>query len=117
MKAPVVALKQPGNHGPHAGSICKKICPQRPQPGKYDYFEQPESYSRSGAWEFFTEDGVLAKSRGAEALNVLASPMLNGSASNVAASARKADLPAMCQWREMAEAGCLISYGPSFMEG
>ena len=22
----------------------------------------------------------------------------------------------MCQWREMAEAGCLISYGPSFME-
>src|SRR5215216_2141288 len=59
----------------------------------------------------------LAKSRGAEALNVLASPMLNGSASNVAASARKADLPAMCQWREMAEAGCLSSYGPSFMEG
>jgi putative ABC transport system substrate-binding protein len=22
----------------------------------------------------------------------------------------------MCQWREMAEAGCLVSYGPSFME-
>src|SRR3954454_23479242 len=56
MKAPVVALKQPGNHGPHPGSICKKICPQRPQPGKYDYFAQPESYSRSGAWEVFTED-------------------------------------------------------------
>jgi ABC transporter substrate binding protein len=58
MKAPVVALKQPGNHGPHAGSICKKICPQRPQPGKYDYFAPPESYSRSGAWEFFTEDYI-----------------------------------------------------------
>src|SRR4051812_47815478 len=58
MKASVLALKQPGNHGPHAGSICKKICPQRPQPGKYDYFAQPESYSRSGAWEFFTEDYV-----------------------------------------------------------
>jgi len=58
MKAPVVTLKQPGNHRPHAGSICKKICPQRPQPGKYDYFAQPESYSRSGAWEFFTEDFV-----------------------------------------------------------
>jgi len=56
MKAPVVALKQPGNHGPHAGSICQKICPQRPKPGKYDYFAQPESYSRSGAWEFFTEN-------------------------------------------------------------
>jgi hypothetical protein len=60
MKAPVVTLKQPGNHRPHAGSICKKICPQRPQPGKYDYFAQPESYSRSGAWEFFTEDQVAA---------------------------------------------------------
>src|SRR4051794_28906987 len=56
MKAPVVALKQPGNHGPHAGSICQKICPQRPKPGKYDHFAQPESYSRSGAWEFFTEN-------------------------------------------------------------
>jgi len=60
MKAPVVALKQPGNHGPHAGSICQKICPQRPKPGKYDYFAQPESYSRSGAWEFFTEDCLAA---------------------------------------------------------
>src|SRR4051794_19066901 len=63
MKAPVVALKQPGNHGPHAGSICKKICPQRPQPGKYDYFAQPESYSRSGAWEFFTEDWIVVVGR------------------------------------------------------
>jgi len=60
MKAPVVALKQPGNHGPHAGSICQKIYPQRPKPGKYDYFAQPESYSRSGAWEFFTEDDITA---------------------------------------------------------
>src|SRR3954447_23293582 len=59
MKAPVVALKQPGNHGPHAGSICQKICPQRPKPGKYDYFAQPESYSRSGAWEFFTENYTI----------------------------------------------------------
>src|SRR3954454_7600428 len=59
MKAPVVALKQPGNHGPHAGSICQKICPQRPKPGKYDYFAQPESYSRSGAWEFFTENPLV----------------------------------------------------------
>src|SRR4051794_30151252 len=59
MKAPVVTLKQPGNHGPHAGSICQKICPQRPKPGKYDYFAQPESYSRSGAWEFFTENPLV----------------------------------------------------------
>jgi hypothetical protein len=64
MKAPVVALKQPGNHGPHPGSICKKICPQRPKPGKYDYFAQPESYSGSGAWEFFTEDAKKSQNAG-----------------------------------------------------
>src|SRR3954451_14854543 len=33
-----------------------------PQPGKYDYFAQPESYSRSGAWEFFTEDSLQPES-------------------------------------------------------
>ena len=58
----------------------------------------------------------LAKSRGAEALSVLASPMLNGAASEIAHQALQAGLASMCQWREMAEAGCLISYGPSFMD-
>ena len=58
----------------------------------------------------------LAKSRGAEAVNVLASPMLFSAADEVAATARDAGLASMCQWREMAEAGCLLSYGPSFVE-
>ena len=60
---------------------------------------------------------ALVKGRGAQALNVLASPMLNGSAGEVAERARLAGLPTVCQWREMAEAGCSLSYGPSFMEG
>ena len=58
----------------------------------------------------------LAKSRGAEAVNVLASPMLHGAAGVVAAAARDIGLPSVCQWREMAEAGCLTSYGPSLRE-
>src|SRR3954454_12509663 len=53
---PVAATTQPGNHGPQAGSICKKTRPQRPQPGKYKYFTQPKTYSGSEAWEFFTDD-------------------------------------------------------------
>jgi putative tryptophan/tyrosine transport system substrate-binding protein len=59
----------------------------------------------------------LAKSRGAQGLNVLASPMLNGSVEEIAGTARELGLPTVCQWREMAQAGCLLSYGPSFMEG
>jgi putative tryptophan/tyrosine transport system substrate-binding protein len=58
-------------------------------------------------------DGALraARARGADAVNVLASPLLNGAVREVAASARAAGLPTMCQWREMAEAGCVLSYG------
>src|SRR4051812_46547254 len=87
MKASVLALKQPGNHGPHAGSICQKICPQRPQPGKYDYFAQPESYSRSGAWEFFTENSLASASRTAH----LRSPQALGL--DLAARSRDAPTP------------------------
>jgi putative ABC transport system substrate-binding protein len=53
-----------------------------------------------------------AKEGGAEAVNVLASPMLNGAAREVAAFAREIGLPTICQWREMVEAGCVLSYGP-----
>jgi putative ABC transport system substrate-binding protein len=58
----------------------------------------------------------LAKSRGAEAVNVLASPMLVSATAEITATARETGLATMCQWREMAEAGCLMSYGPSFLE-
>ena len=58
----------------------------------------------------------LARSHGVEALSVLASPMLNGAASEIARQAKRANLPTMCQWREMAEAGCMVSYGASFAE-
>ena len=58
----------------------------------------------------------LAKSRGANALSVLASPMLNVAAGEIARQALEAGLASMCQWREMAEVGCLISYGPSLMD-
>jgi putative ABC transport system substrate-binding protein len=58
-----------------------------------------------------------ARSRGAEGLNVLASPLLNALVGEIASTALQLMLPTVCQWREMAEAGCLLSYGPSFMEG
>ena len=57
-----------------------------------------------------------ARDAGAEAMNVLASPMFNGVAGTVGEAARDNGLPAICQWREMAEAGCLMSYGPSYRD-
>src|SRR4051794_21234032 len=59
MKPPSSPSTKPGNHGPHTGSICKKTCPQQPQPGKLDDFTQPENYSRSSVWEFFTADSIF----------------------------------------------------------
>src|SRR5207237_2053607 len=57
-----------------------------------------------------------AKARGADAVNVLASPMLNIEARTVADAAAAVGLATLCQWREMAEAGCLASYGPTRAE-
>ena len=53
---------------------------------------------------------------GSEAVNVLASAMFNGVAGLIAAAAAEAGLPSICQWREMTEAGCVMSYGPSYLE-
>jgi putative ABC transport system substrate-binding protein len=63
-------------------------------------------------------DGALkaTKAGGAEAVNVLASPLLNGAAREVSAAARSAGLATMCQWREMVEAGCVLSYDPPLDE-
>jgi putative tryptophan/tyrosine transport system substrate-binding protein len=58
----------------------------------------------------------LARSQGAQAVNVLASPMLNSIADEIAAVAKETGLPTICQWREMAEAGCLLGYGASFLD-
>ena len=59
---------------------------------------------------------------GAEALDILASPLLANFQRELARLSLEYKLPAICQfremveagqWREMAEAGCLASYGPT----
>ena len=52
----------------------------------------------------------------AGALNVLASPLLASYSQKIVALAAKSRLPAIYQWREHAEAGGLISYGPILLE-
>jgi putative ABC transport system substrate-binding protein len=57
-----------------------------------------------------------AKAQGAEALNVFSSPLLSSLDLEIIALAAEYKVPAIYQWREHAEAGGLISYGPNLAE-
>src|SRR5215471_1173689 len=57
-----------------------------------------------------------AKNGRAEALNVLASPLLSSLQEAIIGLAASHRLPAIYQWKEHAQAGGLVSYGPS-LEG
>ncbi len=60
----------------------------------------------------FRQAFEAAKRSRTEALNVLASPFLHGNRQTILDLAAKNRLPAIYQWRESAEAGGLMSYGP-----
>ncbi len=66
--------------------------------------------------EDFRRAFEAAKKRQAGALNVLASPFLYGHRQTIIDLAAKNRLPAIYQWREMPEAGGLMSYGPTLSE-
>jgi putative tryptophan/tyrosine transport system substrate-binding protein len=54
---------------------------------------------------------------GVEAINILSSPILFGSREELGRLSLTYKLPAICEWREMAEAGCVASYGYRLSEG
>jgi putative ABC transport system substrate-binding protein len=66
--------------------------------------------------EDFRRAFEAAKKGHAGALNVLASPFLQGHRQTIIDLAAKNRLPAIYQWRESAEAGGLMSYGPTLSE-
>jgi len=57
-----------------------------------------------------------AKAGGAQALNVLASPLLHGSRRVIFAHTTELRLPAVYQWPETAQEGGLLAYGPRFSD-
>jgi len=60
------------------------------------------------------EDAFAAmQAAGAQALAIGASPQFARDGARLARLAIERNLPTICQWREMAEQGCLLSYGPS----
>jgi putative ABC transport system substrate-binding protein len=56
------------------------------------------------------------RSAGAEALAILSAPDFFSNAARLAALALEARLPTVCEWRKMAEQGCLLGYGPDYAE-
>jgi ABC-type uncharacterized transport system substrate-binding protein len=58
----------------------------------------------------------IAHKERAGAVNVLTSPLLASYSQRIVALAAKNRLPAIYQWREHAEAGGLMSYGPILLE-
>jgi putative ABC transport system substrate-binding protein len=57
-----------------------------------------------------------AKGAGAQALNVLASPLLYGNRRVIFERTAALRLPAIYQWPDMAQEGGLLAYGPRFAE-
>jgi ABC-type uncharacterized transport system substrate-binding protein len=56
------------------------------------------------------------RAAGAQALVISAAPEFNRDAKQLAALALEARLPTVCEWADLAHAGCLIGYGPSRAE-
>jgi putative ABC transport system substrate-binding protein len=50
---------------------------------------------------------------GTDAIDILSSPLLFGSREELARLSLENKLPAICQFREMVDAGCIASYGSS----
>ena len=52
------------------------------------------------------------RTTGAQGLVVISAPDFNRDATILAQAAIAAGLPTICEWRDMAERGCLLTYGP-----
>ena len=59
------------------------------------------------------ETAFAAVTKRARGIFIVSNPTFFADQQQLAAVAAKHHLPILCEWREMAEAGCLIAYGPN----
>jgi putative ABC transport system substrate-binding protein len=71
--------------------------------------------ARAGSVETFGAAFATFTGAGVDVVVVASFPGFSGNATTLAGLAAAARLPTVCEWREMAEAGCLVGYGPSLM--
>ncbi len=57
-----------------------------------------------------------AAAKRAHGLFVVSNPTFFGDRERLAALAARHGVPVLCEWREMAEAGCLMAYGPNILD-
>ena len=62
------------------------------------------------------ETALAAVTKRASGLFVVSNPTFFHDRQRLAALAAKHRLPILCEWREMAEAGCLMAYGPNISD-
>ena len=62
------------------------------------------------------ETALAAVTKRAPGLFVVSNPIFFNDRQRLAALAAKHRLPTLCEWREMAEAGCLMAYGPNISD-
>jgi putative ABC transport system substrate-binding protein len=62
------------------------------------------------------DTALAAATKRAPGLFVVSNPTFFDDRQRLAALAAKHRLPILCEWREMAEAGCLMAYGPNLSD-
>ena len=62
------------------------------------------------------DTAFAAANKSASGLFVVANPTFFDDRQRLAAAAMKHRVPVLCEWPEMAEAGCLMSYGPNISD-
>ena len=62
------------------------------------------------------DTALAAVTKRAPGLFVVSNPIFFNDRQRLAALAAKHRLPTLCEWREMAEAGCLMAYGPNISD-
>jgi putative ABC transport system substrate-binding protein len=72
-------------------------------------------FTAAGAPEYPAAFAAMRRA-GAAAVAIVAAPEFYRDAPQLMRLALAARLPSACQWSEMAQAGCLFSYGPSLIE-
>jgi putative tryptophan/tyrosine transport system substrate-binding protein len=73
------------------------------------------SYEASGLDDYASVFDAM-RNAGVDGVVVGSTPIFHRDAAQLAALATERHLPTICEWREMASAGCLIGYGPDIAE-
>jgi putative ABC transport system substrate-binding protein len=106
--APRIAILTQANHSSSPGQVAAARPTAKSLGIELDVVEVRDSLDY--------ETAFAAVKKSAPGLFVVANPTFFDDRHRLAAAAVKHRLPVLCEWREMAEAGCLMSFGPNISD-